>query len=383
MTAAADSYSATTPRTLRVRAEYRRSLLYLAIGGWVLIAVAVLVNKDQLDPWGVTAGIIVAGVAPGVAWVYAITYRLVIDDAGLLRRRLCFWSRWSWDEFAAGRVTFNEKDGLLTNRTRPFWDRWLSLAFLETEGLAFVTQVIRRLCPAESHEELLNSAEPVEQVELTLYLFRTLQISAAGCTGLQSGKLLLWTEIDEWQIERQKNQHGHFYSLHVTAGGRSHSGPITHVRTGRSWSSPRQDAREIWIAQLRDLIPERCFKYYRTDGDLASVEEGEFRLKHLAGQLQVSVWLERFGWAFLVLGAIMFGPKIPGWWNVPLLAFGWKLAGIAILLLLIVQPTVIVVALSRHMRTHLKERLNRTRLQMDELANAPVKPEMGPTVHAA
>jgi hypothetical protein len=195
--------------------------------------------------------------------------------------------------------------------------------------------------------------------------------------------LLLWSEIAEFRIERQRIKSQNFFRLRIRAGDQPQTGQITHIRSTEKWRSAREDEQETWIAQVKQLVPPRCWAYLRSHGELSSIDEGRFRVKLLDDQLRVMKWFERIGWVSLPVCALFFGPRIVAFWNVPLLAIGWKLVATVCLLLAILHSPVMLVALSRHNRAQgLKIRAELER-DMAELAAREVKTPPAPAVHAA
>ena len=342
-------------RIVRIWSAYRRCLIYLAIGGWLCLLLAALVPRRPVDPIGASLSVLIAGVLPGIAWLIATTYLVRIDEQGISRRRLGFWTLWPWEDFQQGRVRLKEKDGWLTNTSRPLWDRWwLSLPFLERCEVEFIEELVRQQCPvnsAASEPALLHVSEvEVSEVELIQLFFRHLVINRDGCLWKRSGKLILWSEVSNVRIERRRMKSQDGYYLTLVANGQRFTGPVHWFRRADAWIATVQDEDEIWLAQLQQLVPPEKFTYVRSHGELRSTEEGEYRLKLLADQLRAMGWFEVIGWGSMVASFIFFVPKMLDWWNTPFLPLGWRIVGVVLILLTSLMPPLMLIAVSRHVR---------------------------------
>jgi hypothetical protein len=336
-------------RIVRIWSAYRRCLLYLAIGGWLCLLLAALVPRGPVDPVGALLSVLIAGVLPGIAWLIATTYLVRIDEQGIARRRLGFWTLWPWEDFQQGRVRLHEKDGWLINTGRPLWDRWwLSLSFFEPNEMKFIEELVRRQCPATPVSE--PAQLDVSEVELIQLFFRHLVITHDGCLFKRSGKLILWSEVSSVRIERRRVKSQDCYELIIVAQGQKFRGPVNWFRQAGRWLSPRQDEDELWLVQLQQLVPPEKFTYVRSHGELRSVEEGKYRLKNLADLTRAMGWFEVIGWGGMVASFIFFGPKMLDWWNTPFLPLGWRIAGVVLILLTSLMPPLILIAVSRHVR---------------------------------
>jgi hypothetical protein len=56
------------------------------------------------------------------------------------------------------------------------------------------------------------------------------------------------------------------------------------------------------------------------------------------------------GWGSMVASFLFFVPKMLDWWNTPFLPLGWKIAGVALLLLTSFMLPLILIAVSRDVR---------------------------------
>jgi hypothetical protein len=337
-------------RIVRIWSAYRRCLLYLAIGGWLCLLLAALVPRRPVDPVGVALGILIAGILPSTAWLIATGYRVRIDEQGIARRRLGFWTLWPWEDFQQGHVRFHEKDGWLTNTNRPLWDRWwLSLPFLEPVEGEFVQELVRRQCP-EKPTAIEPALLDVAEVELIQFFFWHLVITHDGCLWKLTGMLLRWSEMTSLRIERRRVKSQDCYELTIVTPDQKHWGPVNRLRQAGRWMSPRQDEDELWIAQLQQLVPPEKFTYVRSHGELRSREEGEYRVKNLADLARAMWWFQVIGWGSMVASFLFFVPKMLDWWNTPFLPLGWKIAGVALLLLTSFMLPLILIAVSRDVR---------------------------------
>jgi hypothetical protein len=339
-------------RIVRIWSAYRRCLIYLAIGGWLCLLLAALVPRRPVDPIGASLSVLIAGVLPGIAWLIATTYLVRIDEQGISRRRLGFWTLWPWEDCVAGKVQFRVADGWiwLSNSNRPLWDRiWPALAFLEPTDLQFLLELIHQQTPTSASSDQV--AIPfVAQVELNLFPFRRLTLSQEGCIWQRTGMKLAWNQIESLRIQRFRSKSQDRYEFALKAQGRGNYGVVTKVRRSDEWIEPRTDEHELWLAQLQQLVPPEKFTYVRSHGELRSLEEGEYRLKNLADQLRAMGWFEVIGWGSMVASFIFFVPKMLDWWNTPFLPLGWRIAGVVLILLTSLMPPLILIAVSRHVR---------------------------------
>lgn len=102
--------STTEPET--IHGEYqmdpglRRSCWYVLASIPVLVAVGAFVGTVLERPNREGAAAMMIALAGGfILWmVVALSWRLRIDNIGISRRLLWFWSLWTWDDFASGRI---------------------------------------------------------------------------------------------------------------------------------------------------------------------------------------------------------------------------------------------------------------------------------------
>jgi hypothetical protein len=367
---------AAVAREFQVPADYRRCCGYLVIGGLLSLALAYYLpkpNAQPLDPAGVAAGIFLGGIAPALLWLYATTYRLMLDERGLSRRRLWWWTLWPWEAFIAGKITLDAGRGRLTWRERPLWDRWLMPVFLAPQHVEFLFETVRRVvpekCVLKPSGVVLPPEEPGE-VTLRMIFTQRLKIDRAGCHRLgRNGHTLAWNEITEFRIEQTRHNTSDLYRLAITSRDRRDSW-VQIYSVSMQGITIRASAAgdDAWVKRLQLLVPAACWKYFRIQGDLQSREEGEFRLRHFRKRLKVIARFRLLGWGFLPFSAWVFVPKIIGAWNGPFLPLGWNLIAAGIGLTVMLQPTVMMLGLTWHLRHECEHQMRETCQSMAELA---------------
>jgi hypothetical protein len=113
----------------KIAPEYRRCLFY-GIAGFVLLAATAWWVQSTIRPEQTRVPVLVF-VLFAVATFWPLSWRLELDGDGLVRHRLGLADRWSWEDFANGRIQkrypFN-----LVDPARPWWSRKLNLQYLDT-----------------------------------------------------------------------------------------------------------------------------------------------------------------------------------------------------------------------------------------------------------
>jgi hypothetical protein len=113
----------------RIAPEYRRSLFY-GIAGFLLLAATAWWVQSTVRPDRTRAPALVF-VLFAVATFWPLSWRLELDGDGLVRHRLGLADRWSWEDFANGRIQKRYPFSLV-DLERPWWSRKLNLQYLDT-----------------------------------------------------------------------------------------------------------------------------------------------------------------------------------------------------------------------------------------------------------
>jgi hypothetical protein len=153
--------SMTDPETIhsefRMDPGLRRSCWYVLAAIPVLVAVGTYVGTHVERPNREGAAAMMIALAGGFAlWmVIALSWRLRIDEEGICRRILWFWSRWTWEDFASGRI--QKKSG------GEFYDperrRSLKIGYLPRDVLPLAIDRINRSYTAPSAPPILSGLQ--------------------------------------------------------------------------------------------------------------------------------------------------------------------------------------------------------------------------------
>lgn len=358
------------PREFRIDPQYRRSCLYLVIGGWLVIGTIFFVGVGMGNPIDarIWPGLIDFGLAPIALWLYVTSYRLRIDEWGLSRRRFWWWTLWPWKSFAAGEILVDRL--LYKFQARPFWDRHVVAIYLPEGDQKFLQNVVERTVPDQCLIEgrrLKLSVEKVSEVTLRLVLFRKLRVSDQGCELVGRGTSWRWESISAFRIEARKTGEGKdVYHLIVTKNdGSGIRGYINQVSLPGTSVVPHMTGHDEWIPYVQSLVPLRCWKYLRMRGELQSLEEGEFRLAQWKNPIRFMRWIEIAGWVCLPFTVFFFGQRILAWWNIPFLALGWKLLFTIISLLMMVMLPLLICGMARYHQWRLHRKIDETNQQIE------------------
>ena len=359
------------PREFRIDGQYRRCCLYLIVGGWVCGSVAMYLramNGLPLEPVALVFTFFVFGLAPAFLLTYVATYRLRLDEWGLARRRLWWWTLWPWESFEAGKVTVDKL--LYINKTRPLWDRYIVAAYLAEDGQEFLQGVIEGTVPAECLLEgrrLKLSVEKVSEVTLRLILTRQVKVNELGCELAGQNTSWRWENILEFRIEAKKTGEGNdAYYLTVTPrSGSEIRGYINQVSLPGVAVVPHMAGHDEWVPHVQSLVPIRCWKYLRMKGELQSREEGEFRITQWKKQLRFMRWIEISGWLIFPFAIVMFGRGILVWWNIPFLGLGWKLLITTISLSMMIKFPLLICGMARYQQSPLQRKIDETNQQIE------------------
>src|SRR5258706_1320509 len=247
------------PREFRIDSQLRRSCLYLVFGGWLVIGTmffvrAVMGNPPDARIW---PGLILFGLGPILLWSYVATYRVRLDEWGLSRRRLWWWTLWPWESFAAGEVSFFVRKAILARSKSPIWNRWMVLGFFKRPENEFLREALRRVIPPEKWHEGERLELPTEQVKeaiVGLVLTRKLRVDHDGCAVLwKNGELIPWKHITLFRVAKSQHKDMNVFRIEIQVRDRS---PITgHVNSvtlnGKSVGSIAR-GEESWTSRLQE-----------------------------------------------------------------------------------------------------------------------------------
>jgi hypothetical protein len=352
------SSAASLPRTFRARPEFVRCCVYLMVGGWISIGLAFAVRQQ---PWvlsGVAIGISILCLAPLLLVLYVSTYRIVLDERGIARRRLFWWTLWPWEDLAAGHIRRSDTGYTLIHRQRPWWDRWLVPDLLPSDEIRFLLEVV-----AETSLSQAAQTKPVHEMRLKWHVFpQPLLINQAGCQ-LASEEWLLWENIVEFRLQDSRNEGKTLRRLCITMrDGTCHSKLLREVAWNETTIVPDRHWDLTWIAVLQSIVPARCWKHFRLEGELQSVEEGDYRLHQNASQAQATRVLDGFAVLFVALQVARIAPNVPRFWNDPFLGLGWKILIVVLTVTYLSSLPGLLLAMSGQKR----KRLRASRLEIEQ-----------------
>lgn len=180
---------------------------------------------------------------------------------------------------------------------------------------------------------------------------------------------IAWEQVDTLRLIREPIDRAVKSRLELRLGGDEPIG-------GRVYSA-RIDGRRIWAAGdrkadwplcLESLVPPRCWHVFSTVGDLQSLAEGEFRSAHFRNKLAPTRRLQSLvPPLLLIVGCLVFVPKLAVNWNVPFFPPWWKAVAVICLVLCMVQPAVMVWAILHFGGQALASRLREIEKQMAEM----------------
>lgn len=322
-------------------------------------------------------------IAPAALWAYVWSYQLRLDEFGLWRRRLWFWTQWSWEDFRDGAVVCDPRLPLLSCRTRPLWDRWMIPIFLASEDGLFFFEVVKQTIPAECWLETTPISLPNEELrEVTLRLspWGTIRIDGLGII-ISNGNHLPWDQVAHVRVEKRRNKSCSIYRVTLTPrNGRPTSGLIADVRLNEHWLKGINKGDDEWVRRVETLVPSKVWAYFRMDGDLRSAAEAEFRMAHWKTMRQVG---DVFRWVSLLvlpLAAFVFVPKMLAFWNQPFMALPMKIIALVCFgLTMIMQPVLLYLVADLLARSG-ESKLEETQAELAKLAQQKSEESMGVTL---
>lgn len=182
--------------------------------------------------------------------------------------------------------------------------------------------------------------------------------------------MLPWDEVSEFRLEATRQGRHDIFQLTITArDGLPLRGCVNLVELPGISLRPHIAGHDEWAVHLQSLVPQRCWKYLRVQGELRSLEEGSFRRAYWNKQVRMLRWFQIIAWAFLPASAAVFVPKMINAWNMPFLALGWRVVFVGCATLMIVQPTVMLYAVALHLRRRFEKRLAANELEMAALGD--------------
>jgi hypothetical protein len=345
------------------------------IGGWVVFA-AMFVVAAQMgqtpDAARIAFGVALFVVAPALLWLYVCTCRMRLDEWGLSRRQLGLWTLWPWESFAAGEISFSARKAILSCSHGPIWSRWILLGFFSRAENEFLLAALKRVIPPDKWQEgerLDLPAEGVREAVLGLVLTRKLRLNSEGCTLLWQGdELIRWEQIDLFRIAKSEQKDLNVFRLEIHAQHREPlRGHLNYVAlNGKSVGSLAR-GEDKWHDKLREIVPARCWQYFRASGELQSIEEGEYRIAEGRKKLKMLNVFWVIAALTLPLAGWIFIPGMFGLWNNPFFPFGWKIVALICTLATMFQPSVTLGALVFYLGRGIRESIAETQAELQSL----------------
>ncbi len=348
------------PLTVRLRSEYRRCSLYVVVGfTLVTVLVAVLPPQRAWWPLGLILGPCV------LLWLYAQSWRLRIDRTGLARRRLGVWSTWTWSQFADGTVKATDSPLSFRCPTRPWWDRWLLLEFVDADVAVRVARFCRSLMPVPTAESDPTAVGPVPtEATIGFGIFRQLRLTAQGIElkDRRETRQHDWDAVLTLRLVRKIVERTVVNRLELQVQGISDvRGQINSVVIDGQRIGTIGKRQLEWAHRLSSLVPPRCWQVFQTFGDLQSRADGEFRLAHWRKNLTTARrWQPWLPLAFLAAGGYVFTPKLVACWNAQFFPPWWKAVALACLALVMLQPSVMFWAFLYYSARNFADRIRET-----------------------
>jgi hypothetical protein len=311
------------PRYYRIAPEYRRSLIYVAVGLFALVPVAMWVHAfvKRRPPDNVLGCLVVISVGV-VLLLAAFRWVLRIDQRGLARRILFWWDRWDWTDLASGRI--EKRQSSLVDPQRPWWRRKLRLEWLTSEDRQSVVERI-------NEHYRLPPAPPVPESLRVKYGFRrSVTFDRTGVTLQTRGRLLAyrWDEIRRVHIRRLDAVRRDFAAMEIFLPEEVVELKLvtTDVGTNPTWRGGT--AEQINELLFHDLPAERIQEDV-TGGPMATREDveraiaearkrerGLFHLTWISGAILAGCFL----WTVFDRGVLMAAGIVALYlWSVPVL----------------------------------------------------------------
>ncbi len=192
-----------------------------------------------------------------VACLLALRWKLCVDNECISRRRALFWDKWTWSDFANGRI---QKTGpcALYDPVRPLARRTLYLAWLAEDDLREVLAAIN------VHYRLPPPPAVADRLAIkwgTLYRNRA-ALDDGGIDLLVQGKAAFhtWSEVRRVSIVRSDPLRRDFRFMQIEVGG-----------TEIEWKII--SARPNWQGATAEQLNEYCLKRIPSERVAISTED--------------------------------------------------------------------------------------------------------------
>jgi hypothetical protein len=291
------------PRAFRIAPQLRRCVYYV-IAGAILGASVAWWAESTLKMHGGLHVVLVVFALFGLATAYPLSWRLELDDEGLVRRRLLLRDRWRWDDFASGRIRKPYRF-VLVDPERPWWRRTLSLDHVAEADRRQVLAALNR------HYRL---PDPSPLLDALMTKFRLWKIATFGRDGIQivdGGRPCdyRWADVRHLHIARSDAVRRDFSELNLVLPDREIGMRILTHQGGTSPSWRGASAEEIndfllaYVPRDRasvDLVGERA----------PCQRDVEREMTRLRSAMRMGISLCALLAAFMLVGLAIEGPQI-------------------------------------------------------------------------
>ena len=244
------------PLILGMRADFRRSALYVPIG-ILPFAAAHWWFRDWFPPTGNSPVVSLIALAALVLLPVAVfRWRLRVDSSGIARRRLFGWDLWPWQLFEQGKVLEAEASpATFILPVKPFWARTLSLNLLEDSDRARVEAIIDRF-------HVRPALDLPEELALRCAFRKEAVITRGGLLLRDRGveTRYRWKETQALRIRRRDHRRRNFETLNIVLPDRTVTFSTRRDKGNliRSWSATSGSATptaEVLAAVIERSIP--------------------------------------------------------------------------------------------------------------------------------
>lgn len=289
--------------------ELRRSSMW-AIGGCTLIAGLIIFLQLPQQPKPLIERIVVASFFMiGAIWLAQyLLPRIKVDEAGISKRVLWWWTLWPWEAFEDGRIHQGIAQYGYLFSDLPWWSQRIELSLLSPEDSKEIDALIRRIWqPA--------SAGPLpEQLELQFKWPKSQKLLLSPDRIAVSKRHQEWEygwdsvlEVVIWRLEKGRAD---FRELHLKLPDRDfvlrrglHQGSEVVNWTGASSGDVGR--------YILDHIPPECAHDFALTGKSTTLKEAEARRSRIVKEIHS---LRRDRWApisLIIPATVLLAVGIP------------------------------------------------------------------------
>ncbi len=351
----------------RLAVQFRRCAWYAFIGGLLMGTLQVTLVWLGMVPAAALDGrqYVIFGIffIPSVLLIATTElWRLRIDSQGLSRRRLLWWSTWSWNAFHEGQIHLNSVTKRIRFPERPWWDRELLLEYLEDGD----RQTIATLCNLAAVEA--SPVAPLNLESLTAVGWgEQAKISREGIEWKRRGEIEIvpWLQVHGLRLEWEQHEKKCFGYLELIRPGQN----LIRLRVIRfrrqiAGSSGTLVTDEIESVEsfLAEFISREAWESLQSFTEPRTKAEADFQLIYWTQRekylRRVLFWLAILIVAASVLFLVLIGvPKLIEVCRDPFLPLSWKIVMAICMLLTTTMQPFMVIALSYSLWARLRRKI--------------------------